>query len=77
MKNEGFTLEIGGQPIEVKAMLLAGTMDLQAKAYPTKMTQHNGNFGCLTCEKPGQVQRTRTRIYTYGFDNENHIWCFI
>jgi hypothetical protein len=32
-------------------------MDLQAKAYATGMTMHNGAYGCVTCEEPGETVR--------------------
>lgn len=41
--------------INVKAMLVVATMDLQARAYVTNMTQHNGDHGCLYCMESGQI----------------------
>jgi len=41
--------------INVKAMLIVATMDLQARAYVVNMTQHNGEYGCLYCMESGQV----------------------
>lgn len=55
LHRSGVSVTIKGQDITVKAELTVGTMDLQAKAYVMEMTQHNGQFGCLTCEEPGTV----------------------
>ena len=44
-----------GQEIICKGILLGGTLDLQAKAQVVDMSPHNGEFGCLTCEEPGEV----------------------
>ncbi|KAL5011498.1 hypothetical protein ScPMuIL_004363 [Solemya velum] len=41
--------------IIVRAQMIIATMDLQARAYVTNMTQHNGEFGCLYCMESGKV----------------------
>jgi hypothetical protein len=41
------------QIINVK--LTIATMDLQAKAYVMAMNQHNGEYGCVSCEHSGSV----------------------
>lgn len=41
--------------IIVKAQMIVATMDLQARAYVTNMTQHNGEYGCLYCMESGKV----------------------
>lgn len=38
-----------------KAALIAGTLDLQAKAICADMTRHNGQNGCTTCLEPEEV----------------------
>lgn len=53
--NEGLLITIDHQEYCIKAMLILATMDLQARAYVTGMTQHNGEYGCLYCEEPGAV----------------------
>ena len=55
LKDEGVAISLDGQDVTIKAELTVGTMDLQAKAYVMEMTQHNGQFGCLSCEEPGTV----------------------
>ena len=55
-------------PITVKAAVILGSTDLQGKAYLTCMAQHNGQYGCLTCEEPGVVVKQgkgHTRCYPY------------
>ncbi|WAR15824.1 hypothetical protein MAR_030418 [Mya arenaria] len=44
------------------------TMDLQAKAYATSMTMHNGAFVCITCEEQGETVKQGkgySRCYPY------------
>ena len=46
-------------------------MELQAKAYVMEMTQHNGSYGCLTCEEPAQsCQQGKGRYRGYPFCEE-------
>ena len=40
-------------PINVHLTVLLASVDLQAKAYVTNMTMHNGSYGCITCEEKG------------------------
>ena len=68
LKNDGITVEIHDEKVTIKVILLAGTMDLQAKALITEMTAHNGQFGCLTCEEPGEVVKRgkgHCRVFPY------------
>ena len=68
MKSKGLKVNIARQQFSVTPVLTCGTFDLQAKACLVAMTEHNGEFGCLTCEKPGQVVkkgRGHTRVYPY------------
>ena len=46
---EGF--DINNQ--NFKATMTCCTMDLQAKAQVMEMVQHNGQYGCISCETPG------------------------
>ena len=72
LKDEGVTIKIDGQDTTIKAELTVGTMDLQAKAYVMEMTQHNGQFGCLSCEEPGTVCKQgkgHARGYPFREDN--------
>jgi hypothetical protein len=55
LKKHGFSLSIENEVMNVKAILLAGTLDLQAKAMILEMAHHNGEFACITCEEPGVV----------------------
>ena len=48
---EGF--DINNQ--NFKATMTCCTMDLQAKAQVMEMVQHNGQYGCISCETPGEV----------------------
>lgn len=60
-------------PITIKAAVILGSTDLQGKAYLTCMAQHNGQFGCLTCEEPGVVVKQgkgHTRCYPYRTPTE-------
>lgn len=66
--NNGISIVVGSKTICVKAMVAVITMDLQARAYVTNMTQHNGEYGCLYCEEPGVVVESgkgRCRSYPY------------
>ena len=69
LKDEGVTVNINGQEVTVKAELTVGTMDLQAKAYVMEMKQHNGQFGCLSCEEPGTVC-----MQGKGYARGNHLY---
>lgn len=53
LKETGVVWKHHGQEICSKAILLLGTVDLQAKAYLTEMTMFNGRHGCITCEDEG------------------------
>ena len=66
LRTDGLIITVQGREILTRGMLLASTMDLQAKAYLADMTQHNGKHGCITCEDPGEVVkqgRGHTRVY--------------
>lgn len=71
LKMDGFALDIEGSTVNCKAILLAGTLDLQAKAMVMEMTHHNGEFGCLTCEMPGTVvAQGKGHARVFPFSNE-------
>lgn len=53
LKEMGVIWNHHGQEICSKAILLLGTVDLQAKAYLAEMTMYNGRHGCITCEDEG------------------------
>lgn len=53
LKETGVVWKHHGQEICSRAILLLGTVDLQAKAYLTEMTMFNGRHGCITCEDEG------------------------
>lgn len=55
LANIGVSVTSNNKSFTVKAMLIVATMDLQARAYVTNMTQHNGENGCLYCEESGVV----------------------
>lgn len=55
LKTKGIQFTIDETNFEVKVFLLAGTLDLQAKAVVAHMTQCIGQFGCISCEEPGVV----------------------
>lgn len=55
---EGINLEIEGEEISCKVMLLVGTMDLPARAGVLHMTQYNGEYSCIFCMHPGAVVRS-------------------
>ncbi len=38
-----------------KGIALLASVDLQAKAYIANITAHNGAYGCITCEEPGET----------------------
>lgn len=61
------------EPICVKMGVIVGSVDLQAKAYITNMTMHNGEFGCITCEEPGKVvQQGRGHARCYPYRDQQH-----
>lgn len=75
LESDGITITIDGKQIITKAILLAGTMDLVAKAYVTEMTQHNGKYGCITCADPGEVVKKGkgyTRVYPFREDDQKY-----
>ena len=47
---------------QIKAVLLTGIFDLPGKAAVLNMKQFNGQFGCLYCTDPGEMQMA-SRIY--------------
>ena len=54
---EGFEVnlpETNGS-INVHLGVFLATLDLQAKGYVLNMTMHNGLYGCITCEEPGET----------------------
>ena len=55
LKMHGFSINIDNEVVYTKAILLAGTLDLQAKAMILEMSHHNGEYACITCEEPGNV----------------------
>ncbi|VDI16623.1 Hypothetical predicted protein [Mytilus galloprovincialis] len=55
LKNNGIVVKLQNVETTIKAALIAGTLDLQAKAIVADMTQHNGQYGCITCLEPGEV----------------------
>lgn len=64
----GFEITVSSESVCVKLATLVGTVDLQAKAYCLNMTQHNGEFGCITCEESGEVVvqgKGHSRCYPY------------
>lgn len=77
--NEGFSITPPGssESQKVRMAVLLGTMDLQAKAYVLNMTMHNGQYGCCTCEEPGETVRQGggyARCYPYrSSDNLPHL----
>ena len=53
---------------QCKGIVLCAPVDLQAKAMLVEMVPHNGEFGCLTCEEPGEVVRQgkgHARVYPF------------
>jgi len=54
----GLSVTIEKKMYHLKAMMILVTMDLQARAYLTGMTHHNGEYGCLYCEEPGAVVKS-------------------
>ncbi|KAH3894571.1 hypothetical protein DPMN_018728 [Dreissena polymorpha] len=52
-----FTDGIQVNDVSVKITLTCCTMDLQAKAQVMEMVQHNGEYGCVTCEDPGRMYK--------------------
>ncbi|XP_070537055.1 uncharacterized protein [Ptychodera flava] len=70
LHDEGLVITPPGAPtpITVRMGVYLGTMDLQAKAYVLNMTMHNGQYGCSTCEEPGETVRQGkgyARTYPY------------
>ncbi|VDI08666.1 Hypothetical predicted protein [Mytilus galloprovincialis] len=73
LKDNGVSISVDGKTVLTRGLLLASTMDLQAKAYLTEMTQHNGKNSCITCEDPGEVVkqgRGHTRVYPHRNDSD-------
>ena len=65
---KGVELNIHDNSVTCKAMLIVLTMDLQARAYVLNMTQHNGEYGCIFCEHPGEMVKKgkgQVRCYPY------------
>jgi hypothetical protein len=58
LHNDGVNIVKNGTSYLVKAKLIIVTMDLQARAYVTNMTQHNGEFSCLYCTASGKVVKS-------------------
>ena len=68
IKQNGVQVNIDNQTRNVKGVVVAGTLDLQAKAMVCEMTHHNGENGCLTCEEKGEVVRQgkgHTRVFPF------------
>lgn len=56
------------QHIQVHLTALLASVDLQAKAYITNMTMHNGEYACITCEEKGMTVKQGkgySRYYPY------------
>ena len=54
--------------VTAKVCVLFGCVDLQAKAYISNMTMHNGLNGCITCLEPGKSVKQgkgTSRCYPY------------
>ena len=68
LEREGITITVDKEDYNCKAILLAGTLDLQAKAILLEMMHHNGEYGCATCEEPGIVVpqgKGHARVYPF------------
>lgn len=64
----GFESNIESTALTTKAIMIAATMDLQARAYVLQMTQHKGEYGCLFCLEAGEVVKSgkgNCRSYLY------------
>ena len=68
LKVNGVKITLNGELQVCKGIILCGLVDLQAKAMLVNMSPHNGEFGCLTCQEPGEVVRQGkgyARIYPF------------
>jgi hypothetical protein len=61
-------LKLNGLDFDVR--IQSFIMDLPAKAYVTKTKQYNGEFGCITCDHPGE-SGTGNWIYPYTTEVNN------
>ena len=52
----GIEVIIDGRVRVIKAILLASTCDLPAKAAVLNFVQHNGFYGCSQCEQKGKLK---------------------
>ena len=48
---QNLTTKFNNENVHCHAMILTGTMDLQARAYVMNQTQHNGAHSCLFFEQ--------------------------
>ena len=68
LKVNGVKITLNGELQVCKGIVLCGPVDLQAKAMLVNMSPHNGEFGCLTCQEPGEAVRQGkgyARIYPF------------
>ena len=65
---------VNGQPFVSRGVLLAGSMDLPAKAEAQGFTHHNGHCGCPFCLNPGlnvstASKKKKSHVHVYSSES--------
>ena len=71
----GVEIVFEAETITIRAMFLAYTVDLQAKAIILEMIAHNGYCSCSYCHDPGHAPKNEKgrRQHAYAFDGKGSL----
>lgn len=63
------------ETVTIKAMFLAYTVDLQAKAIIVEMIAHNGYYSCSYCDDPGHAPKNNKgrKQHAFAYDGEGNL----